>query len=475
MKKLLLILLCLPFIGFGQSVPQGINYQAVARDSTGSVLAAENLTIQFSIISDTTISWQETHQETTNEYGLFTVIIGQGASTSIGGSSSFGVVDWGASTHSLKVEIDYGNGFIDMGTTDFMSVPYALTAGNSQSPNNHDFSNISCASKADLSLPSQPQYGEAIIVKAYGNLLNGDPVGWYYDSSAVYAKALDSNFVLTDFTIMGICLENIADGASGKVLIDGFATARNEYMSVINDTSATLINDTSATLAQVSLNSSTNGNTYTVDSSWSTFYDSGGLNGNYQNNENFSITFDAGAGNTIELEVDDLFFEHGFTSLWDRLGFQVSDDGISWTNANIAGLIETIPSQLIPPWPLGSTGTAVTTQASSMDTSSRGWIFPEEVQGSNGLIQTRQAAGITSNETFFSSPQDDMRRYIRFYFSSDGGINFAGWEIIVKSSGPATTSIGSGFSMNSSPAVQFGTVVCGNSDNNSLLIHLNTK
>ena len=466
MKKLLLILLCLPFIGFGQSVPQGINYQAVARDSTGSVLAAENLTIQFSIISDNTISWQETHQETTNEYGLFTVIIGQGASTSIGGSSSFGVVDWGASTHSLQVEIDYGNGFIDMGTTDFMSVPYALTAGNSQSPNNHDFSNISCASKADLSLPSQPQYGEAIIVKAYGNLTNGDPVGWYYDSIGVYAKALDSSF--TGFsTIMGICLENIADGASGKVLIDGFATARNEYMSVINDTSATP--------AQVSLNSSTNGNNYTVDSSGSTFYDSGGLYGNYQNNEYFSITFDAGAGNTIELEVDNLEIEHSYFSLYDRLGFQVSDDSISWTNANIAGLIETIPSQLIPPWPPGGTGTAVTTQASSMDTSSRGWIFPEEVQYSNGLIQTRQAAGITSNETFFSSPQDDMRRYIRFYFSSDGNLNFAGWEIIVKSSGPATTSIGSGFSMNSSPAVQFGTVVCGNSDNNSLLIHLNTK
>ena len=469
MKKLLLILLCLPFIGFGQSVPQGINYQAVARDSTGSVLAAENLIIQFSIISDTTISWQETHQETTNEYGLFTVIIGQGASTSIGGSSSFGVVDWGASTHSLQVEIDYGNGFIDMGTTDFMSVPYALTAGNSQSPNNHDFSNISCASKSDLSLPSQPQYGEAIIVKAFGNLLNGDPVGWYYGSSAVFARALDSNFVLTDFTIMGICLENIADGASGKVLIDGFATARNEYISVLIDTSAAP--------AQVSLNSSTNGNTFTVYSIGSIFYDSGGQTGNYQSNENFSITFDAGAGNTIELEVDDLFFEHTTINLWDRLGFQVSDDGSIWTNADIAGLIETDstdPNQLIAPWPPNGVGVAVTTQASSMDTLSRGWIFPWSQDSQDGLIETRQASGITSNELVFFSPQDDMKRYIRFYFKSDSSQENAGWEIIVKSLSN-TTPIGSDFSMNSSPAVKFGSLVCGNSDNNSLLIHLNTK
>jgi hypothetical protein len=35
MKKGLLILLCLPMIGFAQSVPQGINYQAVARDTSG--------------------------------------------------------------------------------------------------------------------------------------------------------------------------------------------------------------------------------------------------------------------------------------------------------------------------------------------------------------------------------------------------------------------------------------------------------
>ena len=64
MKKLLLILLCLPFIGFAQNVPQGINYQAVARDSTGDVLVNQALTIQFSVISYIStgnVSWQETH------------------------------------------------------------------------------------------------------------------------------------------------------------------------------------------------------------------------------------------------------------------------------------------------------------------------------------------------------------------------------------------------------------------------------
>ena len=50
MKKLLLILLCLPMIGFGQSVPQGINYQAVVRDNSSTVLMNQALTIHFSVI-----------------------------------------------------------------------------------------------------------------------------------------------------------------------------------------------------------------------------------------------------------------------------------------------------------------------------------------------------------------------------------------------------------------------------------------
>ena len=149
-KKLILILLFLPIIGFGQNFPQGINYQAIARDTNGSVMMNQALIIQFSIISDSTtsaISWQETHPVTTNNYGLFTAVIGQGTSTNIGSSTTFNLIDWGASNHLLKVEIDYGNGYVDMGITAFMSVPYSLstkyadTALNIRGISNRDFSN----------------------------------------------------------------------------------------------------------------------------------------------------------------------------------------------------------------------------------------------------------------------------------------------------------------------------------------------
>ena len=131
MKKTLLTLTSVLFcaITFAQSVPQGINYQAVARDSIGNVLIDHPIVIQLSIISDIitgNVSWQETHAVTTNDFGLFTAVIGQGTSTGSGSSATFDVIDWGASNHLLKVEIDYGSGLVDMGTTAFMSVPYSL-------------------------------------------------------------------------------------------------------------------------------------------------------------------------------------------------------------------------------------------------------------------------------------------------------------------------------------------------------------
>ena len=133
MKRTLLTLLSVLFcaITFAQSVPQGINYQAVARDANGDVLMNQALTIQFSVISDITtsaVSWQETHTVNTNDYGLYTAIIGGGTATNVGSSASFDVIDWGASNHLLKVEVDFGSGYLDMGTTAFMSVPYSMNA-----------------------------------------------------------------------------------------------------------------------------------------------------------------------------------------------------------------------------------------------------------------------------------------------------------------------------------------------------------
>lgn len=128
MKKLtlLLVLVCLNAISFAQAPPQGINYQAVARDNSGAALISTSLNVRFSIhdLSATgTVVYQETWTGLmTNVYGLFTAQIGLGAPV----SGSFSTVNWGGGDKYLEVEVDDGSGFVSMGASQMMSVPYAL-------------------------------------------------------------------------------------------------------------------------------------------------------------------------------------------------------------------------------------------------------------------------------------------------------------------------------------------------------------
>lgn len=126
------------FVGFGQTVPIGINYQAIARDTHGEELINSSIDIKFSIIkngANGTLEWQESHTAHTNEFGLFTLIIGQGNRLD-GTATSFDKINWGDGSHYLKVEAKFSNEYSVLGTTQMTAVPYAMyaeKAGNSSS------------------------------------------------------------------------------------------------------------------------------------------------------------------------------------------------------------------------------------------------------------------------------------------------------------------------------------------------------
>jgi microcystin-dependent protein len=111
--------------------PQKINYQAVARNAAGAVLANQSITARFTIhdgSSSGQIVYQETENVVTNQFGLFTTAIGGG--TVIQGN--FAAVNWGNGNKYLQVEIDPAGGtnYTDMGAWQLLSVPYALYAAN---------------------------------------------------------------------------------------------------------------------------------------------------------------------------------------------------------------------------------------------------------------------------------------------------------------------------------------------------------
>ncbi len=122
-----------------EAPPQGINYQAVAVDNSnkeivGTDVAAKpvadkEIRVRFSILktSETgALTYREEHLVTTDAYGLFNTVIGQGIQDA--STMAFNQIDWGTGYHFLKVEIDItgGTDYKDMGTQQLWSVPYAL-------------------------------------------------------------------------------------------------------------------------------------------------------------------------------------------------------------------------------------------------------------------------------------------------------------------------------------------------------------
>jgi hypothetical protein len=127
----------LSLVSFGQDVPLGIFYQAVARDNFGKELASRDIDVKFSIIIENplgTVVYQELHSDViTSKYGVFSLIIGHGIPTG-GIYGELSQVNWSQAFHYLKVEVKFENDFIDMGTMQFLAVPYALYAQRSLEP-----------------------------------------------------------------------------------------------------------------------------------------------------------------------------------------------------------------------------------------------------------------------------------------------------------------------------------------------------
>ncbi len=133
MRRLLILLLtahCSLLTLFSQA-PEKLTYQGVARNSTGGTLKQTNIEIMFGIHAGTAegeLVWEETHAVTTNDFGLFTLMIGDGTTTEVGSLDSFSDMDWGTTQYFLNVKMKVDVDFVDMGTSEMVSVPYAMFA-----------------------------------------------------------------------------------------------------------------------------------------------------------------------------------------------------------------------------------------------------------------------------------------------------------------------------------------------------------
>ena len=139
-KMILTALLFLIMTGITTAqAPQGIPYQAVARDNGGNLISNQNISVRFNIHNGAIagpVVYSETHSVSTNALGLFTLNVGEGTPV----SGTFPAISWGSGSKFLQVELDPagGSSYTSMGTTQMMSVPYALHAGTAASFNETD-------------------------------------------------------------------------------------------------------------------------------------------------------------------------------------------------------------------------------------------------------------------------------------------------------------------------------------------------
>lgn len=137
MKKSLVFLFAMAMMvstSVKAQAPQLMSFQSVIRDNTGKLVANHNVGLRLSIVQGTvngTAVYTETQTATSNANGLVTLQIGGGSVV----SGTFSAIDWSAGPYYIKSEIDPigGNSYGIAGTTQLLSVAYALYAGKSQS------------------------------------------------------------------------------------------------------------------------------------------------------------------------------------------------------------------------------------------------------------------------------------------------------------------------------------------------------
>ena len=256
--------------------PQKFNYQAIARDSSGNLIANQNVSIRISILKDSangTVVYMETFQMTTNMYGLVTINIGAG-SVVLG---DFLTIYWGNNRYYLQTEIDASGGtsYTLLGTSQFLSVPYALYAqsSGSASPGN-SLGDMLYWNGTTWEIVPAGQYGHQLF------FYSGVPV-W-----GGYAPLLTTESVTEITFFSSICGGNIINNGGSPVTACGVCWSTSANPTTANNHT---INDNGAGLYVSNLNGLAPNTLYHVRA-----YATNDIGTTYGNEETFTTLINQG-------------------------------------------------------------------------------------------------------------------------------------------------------------------------------------
>jgi hypothetical protein len=216
MKKLLSTLLLFASIcAFGQTVPQGINYQAVAIDESGKPIPGVDIVgspiddaeigIRISILENSptgAVLYQEEHEALTDQYGMFNLVIGQGLQVS---PDPFSSIDWiGDKYLQVELSVDNNGDFKISAVQQLMSVPYAFLANRALNVDDADADASNEIQNLSISGDSLTISAGNTVLLPTSNDLDKDPTN---ELQQLFVQN-DSLFLTADTSGMGISLDN---------------------------------------------------------------------------------------------------------------------------------------------------------------------------------------------------------------------------------------------------------------------------
>jgi hypothetical protein len=232
MKKLItLFALVITLITFAQA-PQGFNYQATVRNSAGALIINQNVNFKFNIMLNSATSlpvFSEIHMAPTDDLGQVNLVIGTGTAT----TGSFSAINWANGSYYLGIELNTGAGYVAMGTTQLLSVPYALYAnssGNAQAttPNladvlavNNGANNLQIKNLADPTDSQDAVTKNYIDAKIQNGINVGDVLTWNGSSWSTSAQLYTQ--LPTVSTSPSSLISSSSFSSGGNVINDGGA------------------------------------------------------------------------------------------------------------------------------------------------------------------------------------------------------------------------------------------------------------
>jgi len=196
----------------GAQVPQKFSYQAVVRNNLNELIKNTGIGMQISILQASptgTAVYVERHFPTTSAAGLVTIEIGAGVLV----YGSFTTIDWSSGTYYMKTEIDLNGGatYTISGTSQILSVPYALyaeTAGDF-SENDPVWSDASSGyyTKTNMQTAGQAQLN-------WGNLTDKDADITDLEDGALTGSKVGTGINATNITTGILALTNGGTGSS---------------------------------------------------------------------------------------------------------------------------------------------------------------------------------------------------------------------------------------------------------------------